>query len=108
VLYGVGKRTRVWDNYEIGYYLFPVTAKNPQDQQFVSDFRESSNFELCDPNEKAEGKLNQLNELINTHHDRINVILIWNGDGRAMPFLSEWYENEPFYENGRIRLFRHR
>jgi hypothetical protein len=107
-LYGVGKRTRVWDNYEIGYYLFPVTAKNPQDQQFVLDFRESSNFELCDPNEKAEDKLNQLNELMNSHHDRINVILIWNGDGRAMPFLNKWYQNEPFYENGRVRLFRRR
>ena len=108
VLYGVGKRVRVWDNYEIGFYLFPVTMKNPQDRQFAFDFRESSSFELCDPNEKVEDKLNQLNALMNSQHDRINVILIWNGDQRSLPFLNAWYENAPFYENGRVRLFRHR
>ncbi len=109
VLYGVGKRARVWDNYEIGYYLFPVVLKDSQERQFVFDFRESSSFELCDPNEKVEDKLNhQLNTLMNSHHHRIDIILIWNGERRAMPFLNEWYENSPFYENGRVRLFRHR
>ncbi len=108
VLYGIGKRTRVWDNYEIGYYLFPVTVKNPSDRQFAFDFRESSSFELCDPNEKVEIKLNQLNALIDLHHDRISVILIWNGGERALPFLNEWFEKAPFYENRRVRLFRHR
>jgi hypothetical protein len=108
VLYGVGKRTLVWDNYEIGFYLFPVTAKDIQDRQFSFDFHESSSYELCDPNEKITGKLNQLNDLMNLHHDRINVLLIWNGGERNMPFLNQWYDNKPFYEQGRVRLFRHR
>jgi len=108
VLYGVGKRSLVWDNYEIGFYLFPVTVKNFHDRQFSFDFHESSSFELCDPNEKTADKLNQLNSLMNLHHDRIDVILIWNGEGREMPFLNRWYDNVPFYQQGRVRLFRHR
>lgn len=107
-LYGVGKPARVWDNYEIGYYLFPVTAKNPSDRQFAFDFREASSFELCDPNENVADKLNQLNRLMNSQPERINAILIWNGDNREMPFLKESYEDAPIYQNGRVKLYRRR
>ena len=108
VLYGVGKNTRVWDNYEIGFYLFPLVVKNHQERQFAFDYREANSFELCDPNEKIADKLNQLNALMDLHHDKINIILIWNGGEQSLPFLKKWYEDVPVYENGRTRLFRHR
>ncbi|MEO6588041.1 MAG: hypothetical protein ABIP06_01825, partial [Pyrinomonadaceae bacterium] len=75
-LYGVGKNTRIWDNYEIGYYQFPVIAKSPSDRQFVFDFRQASTFELCDVNENTAEKIAALNSLLDLHHDKISVMLV--------------------------------
>lgn len=106
-LLGVGKNTRVWDNYEIGYYLFPVIARNPADRQFVLDFSENSDINLCNAIE-IDGKFSQLDYLLNTHHDKIKVMLVWNGDERVKNLLTEWYAEKPYFQNGRVALFRHR
>ncbi len=106
-LLGVGKNTRVWDNYEIGYYLFPVIARNSADRQFVFDFRESNTINLCNPSEIDE-KFSRLDSLLNLHHDKIKVMLVWNGDERVHFILSKWYEDKPYFQNGRVALFHHR
>jgi hypothetical protein len=106
-LLGVGKNTRVWDNYEIGYYLFPVIARNSADRQFVFNFRESNTINLCNPSEIDE-KFSRLDSLLNLHHDKIKVMLVWNGDERVHFILSKWYEDKPYFQNGRVALFHHR
>ncbi|HXH70377.1 MAG TPA: hypothetical protein VNI60_08615 [Pyrinomonadaceae bacterium] len=106
-LLGVDKNTRVWDNYEIGYYLFPVVARNPADRQFVSDFRESNTINLCNPPEIDE-KISRLDSLLNSHHDKIKVMLVWNGDERVRAILTKWYDDKPYFQNGRVALFHHR
>ena len=108
VLYGIDKNTRIWDNYELGYYLFPVIARSPSDRQFIFDFRESNAYDLCDPNEQANEKLALLDSSLNIHNDKINVMLIWGNDERVEAILRKWFEEEPFFQNKRVRLFRHR
>ncbi len=106
-LLGVGKNTRVLDNYQIGYYLFPVIARNPADRQFVFDFSESNAINLCNSPEIDE-KFSRLDSLLNLHHDKIKVMLVWNGDERVHAILSKWYEDKPYFQNGRVALFHHR
>lgn len=108
VLYGIGKNTRVWDNYELGYYLFPVIARDSSDRQFIFDFRESNAFDLCDPSENINGKLTKLNSTLAANHEKINVMLVWGSDERIEIILKQWFEDAPFYQNERVRLFRHR
>lgn len=108
VLYGVGKNTRIWDNYELGYYLFPVVARNPFDRQFIFDFRESNVFDLCDPNERINEKLALLDSTLNSNHGNFNVMLVWGRDERVETILRKWFEEKPFFQNKRVRLFRHR
>ncbi len=106
-LLGVSKNARVWDNYEIGYYLFPVIARNPADRQFVFDFSGSNAINLCNPPEINE-KFSRLDSLLNLHHDKIKVMLVWNGDERVSAILNKWYEDKPYFQNGGVALFRHK
>ena len=108
VLYGIGKNTRIWDNYELGFYLFPVNARNPSDRRFIFDFRESNAFDLCNPLEKTDEKLAHINSLLDSDHDKINVMLVWGGDQRVEAILRKWFEDKPFFQNERVRLFRRR
>lgn len=102
----VGKNTRYWDNYELGYYLFPVIARNDEDRRFISEFREGNTFDFCDANEQFENKFNKLNKVLQTHHDKIKVLLVWGRDEKIDELISNWYEKEPFYQNEDVRLFR--
>lgn len=108
VLYGIGKNTRMWDNYEAGFYVFPTVLKNPNERRFLNEFRESSNFDLCDSGGKTADKFVKLNSILLLNNDKIKVILIWGDDERILPIINQWYENQPFFQNGKIRLFRHR
>lgn len=108
VLYGIEKNTRIWDNYELGYYLFPVIARNSSERQFIFDFRESNAYELCDPNENFNDKMTKLNSALASNHEKIDVMLVWGGDARIEAMLQQWFEDQPFYHKERVRLFRHR
>lgn len=108
VLYGIGKDTRMWDNYELGFYLFPTVAKNAADSRFIYDFREAATFDLCDPNERLDEKFARLDSILDSNNDKITVMLVWGDNERVSPLLKKWYEEQPFFQSGRVRLFRHR
>jgi hypothetical protein len=106
VLNGIGKNTRVWDNYELGYYLFPVIALNQSDKDFIYNFRESNAFELCDANEKMDEKLARLTTLLELNNEKIGVMVVWGKDERIEAFLKKWYK-EPFFQNERVSIYAH-
>ena len=104
----VGRDIVVWDNYEIAYYVFPIIARNPSDRQFAQNFTTSNGFQLNNPNEDFEKKLTKLNSALEKNHEKINTMLVWGYDARVDKVLNNWYESEPYFENGRLRLFRHK
>lgn len=106
-LYGIGKNTRMWDNYEVGYYLFPTILKNPSERQFINEFREAGNFDLCNSEEENKEKFAKLNSVLESNNDKIKIILVWGDDPRILPIIGQWFDKHPFYQNGRVRLFRH-
>lgn len=104
----IDRNNKVWDNYELGYYLFPVVAKNDADSQFIYDFRESNTFDYCDPQEQFDSKINNLKELMPIMQSRFDVLLVWGKDDRIEPMIGEFFEAVPFYQNGDVRLFKSR
>jgi hypothetical protein len=104
----IGKNTRVLDNYELGYYLFPVIARNADDRQFMYDFRESNTFDFCDPSSQFETKFNRLSNLLENRHDKIDVLLVWGKDDRIDSLVKRWFDDEPYFQNNYVRLFRRR
>jgi hypothetical protein len=107
--FGIGRQNViVWDNYEIGHYLFPVMAKNPADRQFVFDYTRNNFFPLNDPNAGIDEKLKNLDGILQENHQKITTMLVWGNEPRIEAVLNKWFESEPYYRNGQVRLYRHR
>ncbi len=105
---GIGKNAPVWDNYEFGFYLFPVVTKTPEQRTFVFAFRESNTYDLSDRNVNVAEKRAKLELVLAENHDRIDILLVWNGQSDFVGLQQKWFEREPYFESGELKLFRHR
>jgi hypothetical protein len=105
---GIGRDIAVWNNYEIGHRLFPIVAKNDADRRFMFEFPSAAVNLSSNSGESLDEKLLKMESALETYHDKINILLIWNSDPLVEPVFAKWFAPEPFYSNGQIRLFRHR
>ncbi|MDQ3799092.1 MAG: hypothetical protein M3384_06560 [Acidobacteriota bacterium] len=106
---GIGDRgIQVWDNYEIGHYLFPIVAKEISHRQFVLGYTGSNVFALNDKSVNFDEKLSKLAALLEANNNKIDTLLVWGKDARVEAVLSRWFESEPYFQSGEVRLFRHR
>jgi hypothetical protein len=103
---GIAPNRIVWDNYEIGHYLFPVVAKNAEDKKFVFDLTRNSAFALNNPNQKFDERLAALDSCLTENHQKIRTFILWGREARVEAILNKWFE--PIFENGRVRVFRHK
>jgi hypothetical protein len=107
-LLGTGSRAIVWDNYQLGYTLFPVVAKDPEDRRFVFDLTSTNVFDDEEPAATRDARLARLASLLAANHSRIGTILMWRRNAQVEAVLGRWYESEPVFEHGRGRIFRRR
>lgn len=105
---GIGKSGPVWDNYELGYYLFPVVSPTREQKTFVAEFREVSTYNLDDPKEDLEGKLKRLEILLETENQRFSTLLVWNGRPEFDSIRTRWFDSEPYFVSGDLKLYRHK
>jgi hypothetical protein len=103
---GIEKQQIIWDNYEIGHYLFPVVAKNAADKSFVFDFTGNNVFSLNNLNQNFEVKLTKLETSLEENHQKIDVLLVNGKDLRVYAVLNRWYE--PVFESGKMQVFHHK
>lgn len=105
-LNGIGRKLIVWDNYELGYYLFPVVAKRAADKEFVYAFTQNSTLLTKVHEPRIEEKLAVLDQLFGD--PRIDILMIW-GDLQGPDLVrSKHFEAEPFYRSQNIRIFKRR
>ena len=108
---GIGTNNIVWDNYEFGHYLFPLITKDPMGRQFIHDLTGSQYLGKDDADDAFGGyetKLARINSGLAIYNDRIETIVLWGRDERIEAILSKWYNTEPYFENGKLRLFHHK
>jgi len=105
---GIGRDVFIWDNYEFGHYLFPVIAKRKADQEFVLEYTSHNAFKLDDPQNHSEERINKLTEIFASDHERIDTLLVWGTDPQVESAYQPWFEPEPYFVNGRVRLYRHK
>lgn len=108
LLNGINRNNFVWDNYEIGYYIFPIIAKSEPERQFIHSLTASNGFAMNNPQENFDEKLAKLDSTLEANHGKIDIMLVWGNDGRISGVLNKWFETQPYFENGRVRLFRHK
>jgi hypothetical protein len=105
---GIGRDILVWDNYEFGHYLFPVVAKNRADQEFALQYTGSNASELNNPQLYSQERVEKLSKLLEANHHRIDTLLVWGNDPQIEAVYQPWFGPEPYFENGRVRLYRHK
>ncbi len=105
---GIEKKAIVQDNYEIGHYLFPIVAKNSIDKQFIFELTQHNAFSLNNPGQNFDEKLSKLDSCLADNNPKIKTLLVWGKNARVETVLSKWFEPEPIFENGRMRVFRHK
>jgi hypothetical protein len=101
--FGVGRNVLVWDNYEFGHYLFPVVMRDDGDRQFAFDYTSSGTSEL----DEAE-KLRRLSAVFENGHQRIDTLVIWDNDPSLESAFYPYYESQPYFAYGRVKLFKHK
>lgn len=103
----IGTNAKVWDNYELNYYLFPVVARNDADREYIR-LRGAAGVNFCNVTDPSKVTFNRLAELLPEHYGRIDVLLVWGYHERLEELIGRYYQGQPFYENDGIRLFRRR
>jgi hypothetical protein len=83
-------------------------AKDISHRKFVLEYTGNSAFPLNDKSVDFAARLAKLESLLAANNEKIDVILVWGKDARVEAVLSRWFENEPYFESGELRLFRHR
>jgi hypothetical protein len=101
--FAIGGDVFVWDNYEFGHYLFPVVLKNDADRRFAFDYTSSNTYDLS-----GDEKLAKLTSVFSNDHERIDTLLVWGSNDKLEPAFKPYFESEPYFANGRVRLCRHR
>jgi hypothetical protein len=105
---GIGTNRTVWDNYEIGHYLFPVVAKNEADKKFVFNLTRYNSFSTNHPNDIFEDRLANFEKCLFENHQKINILLVWDKEPRVDAILNRWFAEDVLDTGGRVRIFRHR
>lgn len=105
---GIGRDVLILDNYEFGHYLFPVVAKKRADQQFALEYTGNNAFELNNPERSSDEQFNKLADILSANNQRIDTLLVWGADPRVEAAYKPWFEAEPYFVNGRVRLYRHK
>lgn len=103
--YGFGENVVVWDNYEIGHYLFPVVARRPEDKDFVFRLTTSNAFPLDNPAEKVDDTLVDLERVLTDASGRLDKLLLWGDEPRVEALIRRYCEPEPVFARGRLRVF---
>ena len=98
-----------WSNYEPGYYIFPIAARDPEIRRLslaLNGFKPAPGAVL-DPESDAETAM--IKETLSRHHDKIESILVF-GKGRpdVTALIKDWYEETPYFTDGEVEIYRRR
>lgn len=108
LLTSVGKQTFVWDNYEIGHYLFPVITKSVDDRQFIQDLAISHVFVLNGSGDEFEETTKRLERAMEFGNGRFTKVMISGRNERVEEILYNWFDPEPVYGSENVLVLRHR
>lgn len=107
-LAGIGRNHLIWDNYELGHYLFPVVARNAIDREFILDLSATHAFSEDDLRLDFKQTLEKLEHTLDTNHHKLNKIILFGRNKRVEDVLNKWFEEQPIFANGQVRVFQHK
>lgn len=105
-IFAVVNRVFAWDNYEFGYYQFPVFVADRADREFALKFNFAKVYTSDTYDDELEQKLTVLGEILSAHPEKIDKLLMWGKNERIEAILSTSFNMTPIFENRAVRVFR--
>ena len=105
---GIDRKAIVWDNYELGHYMFPVIMRRPEDRKYAFELTTSNVFYLNNPDESFDEKLLKLDRSLTDGNERIQYLVVYGNDSRIDDVVSKWYESSPLFADGELKVLRHK
>lgn len=103
---GVNKDVIVWDNYELGHYLFPVVTRRPADKDFVYGLSGSNVLYSNYSKDEAERKIENLDAILTQNHDKIDFLVTYGDERMFSRVVGKWYDRTPIFESGGVRVLK--
>ncbi len=94
----------VWDNYELGYNLFPVVMRREADRRFARDLASSNLYFDGEPSADFDKKLDTLSLTLSRSHQKIDTLVMWGQNSKVDAIVQEWFDTTAYFEQGRVRL----
>jgi hypothetical protein len=103
-LFGIDTGNVIWNNYGPGLYYFPIRFRDATDAALfpgpvVPEFTDT---------ELREKDIEDWTDLLSKIEARTDVLVVWGGDPEIDEANSEWFADEPVFENDDVRVLRHR
>jgi len=96
----------VWDNYEFGFYQFPVIAADAETRDFVSRFNRGKVYRADLTADEFEERLSDLSGSLAIGESRIDLLMVSGRNEQVERSLSRWFDMDPVAESGRVRVLR--
>jgi hypothetical protein len=103
-LFGIDTGNVIWNNYGPGLYYFPIQFRDPNNAAL---FCGPVFPEFTDP-ENVQRDIEDWTELLSEIESRTDALVVWGGGPELDEINSEWFDDEPVFENDDVRVFRHR
>lgn len=103
---GIGRDIRVWDNYELGHYLFPVIMRSPHDREFVLAYTQNSAYALDKAFLMDPVRIETLRSLLSAVPRRIDTLVVWGSDPNVDAAIFSAFGPTPSFHQGEVRVFR--
>jgi hypothetical protein len=100
---GIDTGNVIWNNYAPSLYYFPIQFRDayngtPFSTRRIPDF--------ADPG-MAQEDLEDWGDLLSEIEAKTDVLVVWGGTPELDDIDSEWYGDEPVFENDDVQVFRH-
>lgn len=107
-MFGIGTDNIVWNNYEAVQYYFPVKYRDDlarchaprmdMTRKFIFPYSENDTYK----------RLSTWADQLSKCHNEIDMLVVWGADPRVDAINTQWFSPEPIFEQGGIRVFKHR
>jgi hypothetical protein len=102
---GVNRNVIVWDNYELGHYLFPVIVRDAVDKDFAFRLSSSAVFGPEDRFKTYDENFAIMTGVIRNEHERIDRFVFFGKDERIESLLGDYYSVSAVSPTGAVRIF---
>lgn len=107
-LLGVGTDNIIWNNYQAGSYLFPVTYRSSEEARLGERVPATNRINLAAAPDDVGAQLDGWAQVLARYEREMDVLIVWGRVEQLDEINRQWFGPDPVFEDGDVRVFMHR